>query len=322
MAIVHIGLSCYDQFFFVTETPAENVKTFTTKFMESGGGPAGNAAYVTGKWQAPTYILSTLKNDIYGNKLVEEYNEVGVNTDYVTINERQISPLSSVWVSAKTAARTIVTNKNNGEKVFTAEDYAKFDALATKLNASDETHIILIDGHEPEIAAYIIPRIKNKKVVLDADAIRDTVMNLLPLVDYCVSSEEFAEKLLGEQLEASNFAAALEKIESLCAPGNRPVITLGERGGIYLANHQMTSYPAYDVKAVDTTGAGDIFHGAFCYGIAAGWDLSKVVQVAALTSAIKIEQQGVRNAIPTLDTVLNTYENELIPLKKVKTVQG
>ncbi|MFC6277088.1 carbohydrate kinase family protein [Psittacicella hinzii] len=320
MAIVHIGLSCYDQFFFVEKTPAENVKTFTTAFMESGGGPAGNAAFVTGKWGAPTYILTTLRNDIYGEKLISEHQAVGVNTDHVVINERQVSPLSAVVVSAQTAARTIVTHKNNGAKTFTGADYAKLDELIDKLNASDEKHIILVDGHELEISEYFIPRVNNRYVVLDADAVKEPVMKLLPLVDFCVSSEEFAEGLIGEPLTSNNFALALEKIRSLCAEGNCPVVTLGERGGIYLSNNQMTAYPAYDVKAVDTTGAGDIFHGAFCYGVAAGWDLSKVVQISALTSAIKIQQQGVRNAIPELDAVLNAFENKLIPLKTIQAI--
>lgn len=321
MAIVHIGLSCYDQFFFIDQTPAENVKTFSTQFLESGGGPAGNAAYVTGKWKTPTYILTTLKDDIYGRKINQEHNEVGVNTDYVIMNDNQVSPLSAVWVSAETAARTIVTHKNNGNKVLTAEDYALLNELADKLNAQSETHIILLDGHELEISKYFIPRVHNKIVIIDADAVREPVLDLLHLVDYCVASEEFAQKLINENdLHPGNFARALEAMEKLCAPGNKPVITLGERGGIYLDDGLLHAYPAYDVRAVDTTGAGDIFHGAFCYGIAQGWELSKIVRVAALTSAIKIQEQGVRNAIPDIDFVLNAYEKKTIPVKALDTI--
>ncbi|RIY32348.1 hypothetical protein CKF54_05050 [Psittacicella hinzii] len=321
MAIVHIGLSCYDQFFFVERTPAENVKTFSTQFLESGGGPAGNAAYVTGKWKTPTYILTTLKDDIYGRKINQEHNDIGVDTSYVIMNDNQVSPLSAVWVSAETAARTIVTHKNNGDKVLNTEDYELLNQLADKLNAQDEQHIILLDGHELEISKYFIPRVKNKVVVIDADAVREPVIELLKHVDYCVASEEFAQKLINEDdLHIGNFARALEEMQRLCAPGNKPVITLGERGGVYLEDGLMHAYPAYDVRAVDTTGAGDIFHGAFCYGVAQGWDLTKIVRVAALTSAIKIQKQGVRNAIPEIEDVLDAYNRKLIPVKALDTI--
>jgi sugar/nucleoside kinase (ribokinase family) len=81
------------------------------------------------------------------------------------------------------------------------------------------------------------------------------------------------------------------------------VVTLGERGVLYLEKGEVRHLPAFPVRAVDTTGAGDIFHGAFAYGVLQGWALAEVVRFAAMTAALSVTRPGARASIPELAEV-------------------
>lgn len=306
MAILTIGLSCYDQFFFIPNFPQENRKVFSQALLESGGGPCGNASYLLGLWGVEVFHITTLKNDIYGKNILNELNNVNVNLDYSIVNENQITPLSSILINEKNASRTIITHKNNiTTKKISSEDKEKIDYLIASLNSRDETHIILIDGHEYELSQYIIPKIINKSVVMDAGNIRDSNLELAKYTNYLVASENFAQDLISEKklVSETHKLKALTEISKISAPNNIPIITLGENGVITLQNDELCHYPAYQCNPIDTTGAGDIFHGSFVYGLYKQWDLNKIIYFSSLVAAISIEKKGVRQILPTLDEI-------------------
>ena len=85
------------------------------------------------------------------------------------------------------------------------------------------------------------------------------------------------------------------------------VVTLGERGLIYDDAGTCRHLPAYAVRAVDTTGAGDVFHGAFAYGVLRAWPLELNLQVASLAAALSVQGRGGRRSIPTLDAVRKEF---------------
>lgn len=82
------------------------------------------------------------------------------------------------------------------------------------------------------------------------------------------------------------------------------MVTLGERGLIYEEEGNVKSLDSYKVKAVDTTGAGDIFHGAFAYGLLENYPLIENLKLASKTSAISVQTLGGRQSIPHKDEVL------------------
>ncbi|MFC6277089.1 carbohydrate kinase family protein [Psittacicella hinzii] len=356
MAIVCIGLTVGDLLFYTPQAPEKNHKSYAHKLLKSGGGPAGNAAYVTSKWQAPTYVLSTLGQDFLASDLIVEYQEIGIDTNYILQSPDFITPTASVVICGTNGSRTIVTYKNvTDERELTATDFAKLDELIAQLNAQEQEHIVLVDGHELILSEYVITRLQRKRVIMDAGSTKQALYKLLPLTNYAVCSEDFSLGVLGlktDKFPLASYRLALDMVASLAAPEATVVITLGEHGGIYrtpvtlsnavqsLTNNNIAhsdnltaennlvaqnglaaqdslatkenlnskeayygKFSAQKVEVVDTTGAGDIFHGAFAYGLEAGWDLQRCISVAATTSALKITQQGVRNAIPELAEV-------------------
>lgn len=315
--ILTVGLSCWDQFFLTHQVPKENNKGFAFDFMESGGGPTGNASWLLGKWGETIYHISTLRQDSTGDKILRELQDVGVNCSYCLIDDKQVSPLSSIFVNVDTATRTIVTHKNLAEKYISPDYYKKLDELIDKLNNCGERVVVLIDGHEQEITEYILPKLTNKVVVMDAGNYKDSLLALSKFVNYLVSSEAFIEGLLGlEHVTEAEFEKGLKAISEISAPENTPVVTLGDRGVAYLRDGKLSRLPSYQCTAVDTTGAGDIYHGAFVYGIAHGWNLEKIIQFSALTSAISIEKAGVRNSIPSLEQVIQAWDNKTFKLRE------
>ena len=82
------------------------------------------------------------------------------------------------------------------------------------------------------------------------------------------------------------------------------VVTLGERGLVYLDDEDLAEMPAFEVEVVDTTGAGDVFHGAFCYGLVQGFPLVRNLQFASAVAAIKCGQLGGRAGIPGRDEAI------------------
>lgn len=86
------------------------------------------------------------------------------------------------------------------------------------------------------------------------------------------------------------------------------VITLGERGLIYEENNQIKQLAAYNVNAIDTTGAGDIFHGAFAYGLVKGFTLLSNLKFSSMASAISVETIGGRKSIPNVEEVLENFQ--------------
>ena len=178
MAILSIGFACFDQFFFLNEWPQENTKNFCHDFIESGGGPAANAAWLLGVWGEEVYYIGHLQQDLYGQRIIDEFAEAGVDTSQVVFSDDMITPLASVLVNRLTGSRTIITRKMQTPPSLTYEQKLKLDDLAERLIASEEPVTILIDGHEAEISEYLIKKLPNARVVMDGGSLRASNIKL------------------------------------------------------------------------------------------------------------------------------------------------
>jgi len=308
MTILSVGFACYDQFFFTTAYPKENSKAFSYDFIESGGGPCANAAYLLGLWGENIYYLGHLNDDIYGKKIVSEFTEVGVNTQHIIFSDQMVTPLASIIVNNQNGSRTIVTRKLNLPPSLTSLDKERLDKFVSNLRKNERELTILIDGHEPELSEYIIQQFPQAKIVMDAGSLRESNLDLAKYTDYLVASENFALSYAGIEsfTNKKQLETVLKQIESITK--GKAFITLGEKGCAYLSRHKVKIIPGFVCQAVDTTGAGDIFHGAFIYGVSYGWDIEDTITFASLVAAISIERKGVRNAMPNLFEI-NKEEN-------------
>ena len=317
MSILTVGLSCFDQFFFVSDYPKENTKNVAIDYFECGGSPSSNAAYLLGLWGEKCSHISHVGNDLYAEKIISELDSVGVNTSLIIKANNFQTPLSNIIVNSSTGDRTIVLRKNL--------ILPKIDSF--KIPATLDCDVILIDGHEPELSKKIIDEYPNAKVVMDGGSVRESNIELAKYTDYMVVSENFALNYSNIEIfnTKEDLFNALIKLKAICR--GKVVITLGERGSAYLDYNVMlaniknkneikdiTKYnddlviiiPSYKTDIVDTTGAGDIYHGAFTYGVSKNWTLEKTIDFSSKTAAISVSKKGVRSSMPTIDIVENS----------------
>jgi sulfofructose kinase len=168
---------------------------------------------------------------------------------------------------------------------FLAADSVDFSSVAAK--------VILFDGHEPYLSPPLADSARQKGIitVLDAGSIHAGTMELAGMVDYLVCSERFGLDFTGEESEQK----ALEKLGTY-APN--VIITVGDRGLVWKSRDGSGRLPGYKVRAVDTTGAGDVFHGALaaCLAQKKGWLES--LKYASAAGALCCTKIGARLGIP------------------------
>jgi ribokinase len=160
--------------------------------------------------------------------------------------------------------------------------------------------ILLIDSLEPEAAAYAagIARENGIPVVIDAGTLREGVEGLLPLCDYIIASEVFADQIS----DNGSIEEALHIIHSYGSEAS--VITLGEGGCMAFTDGGLINVDGFKVNTVDTTGAGDVFHGAFLFAVLQGWELYRMCVFSNAVAALKCGKLGGRLGIPGIAETL------------------
>lgn len=276
--VLCIGHACYDLFFSVDKHPKSDEKIFAEDLLECGGGPAANAAIAISRLGYKSAFAGYLGNDLYGQKHCQEFVDQQVNTQLIARNNSP-TPLSTVLVKPD-GKRALINYKGSTQAL--QADAIDFSLIQAK--------VVLFDGHEPHISlAYIETAKPHIRTVLDAGSVHDGTLKLLDKVDYLVASEKFACQYAGD------VNTALTQLAKLSA---NVVITLGSKGLIWQQDKQMGSMPALAVNAVDTTGAGDAFHGAFAAAIAEGMNWTDCLAYASVAGSLCCTIMGARQGLP------------------------
>lgn len=281
-----VGAATYDLVYSVERHPLPDEKIRATSFTGCGGGPAANGAVTAARLGLKAAFVGYLGTDIFGNAHIEELQAAGVNTDFVVRGDYS-SALSVVMVKPD-GSRALVNYRK-------PESYLAADSIDI---SSVAARVILFDGHEPYISPPLARSARQQGMitVLDAGSIHRGTEELASLVDYLVCSERFGLDFAGETSEDR----ALEKLSSY-APN--VVITLGDRGLVWKNDDGAGRLEPFAVRAVDTTGAGDVFHGALaaCLAREMGWLAS--LRYASAAGALCCTKIGARLGIPTKQEV-------------------
>jgi len=301
--VLCIGHACVDMNVLVPFFPRENGKQEISHLQESGGGPAANAAYLLSAWGVPTAFAGLVGDDDRGKRVAEEFGQVGTDLSLLERRNRYETPFSIVMVNEQNGSRTIINRKH--ERSFLSAEWIDQASLSPR--------VILFDGHEPEASLRAIERFPYAKTVLDAGSLRKGTRLLAEKVDYLVSSERFALAVTGltdlrDEAAQDQCLASLRKI----APG-QIVVTMGERGLIFDHHGRTDRMPAYKVPVIDTTAAGDIFHGAFVYGLLNRMSIVDILKLASATAALSVSREGGRPSIPTREEVILFLERLSLP---------
>ena len=276
--VLCVGHASYDLVFSVPHHPQADEKIVADDLLGCGGGPAANAAVTVAKLGYRAGFCGYLGNDVYGDSHLHELRAHGVDTGLV-VRGTSPTPLSTVLVKPD-GKRALINYK--GQTRALPSGSIDFTDVKAK--------VLLFDGHEPLLSLSLLDSLKQPlPSVLDAGSVHEGTLALLDKVEYLVCSEKFARQYAGDENQALAKLAGLAPVV---------VITLGEHGLIWQRGQQRGSLDAPPIVAMDTTGAGDAFHGAFAAGLAAGLEWTALLQYASVAGAYCCTQMGARPGLP------------------------
>jgi sulfofructose kinase len=279
--VLCVGYACVDINFKAPHHPAADEKLRATGMHTCGGGPAANAAVAIARLGGSARFSGYLGEDAFGEAHLRELRQAGVLTDAVQRGPAA-TPVAAVTIKPD-GARAII-------------DYRAPAALAAADSTSLASHparVLLVDGHQPLLSLALVEEARALGIpsLLDAGSINDGTRLLYNQVDYLITSEKFARQYSGEDAPRSALAAL---------DGSAPFIavTWGAEGVYWQDSNGQHHSPALDIDAVDTTGAGDAFHGAFALGLAQGLSIRHNIRRATVTGGLTCLQAGARTALP------------------------
>lgn len=295
MKILCVGHAAYDITIPVSSFPKENTKNRVTERIECGGGPANNAAYLLGKWGMDTTFAGIVGNDDYGFKIKEELEAVGVNTSYLMMSNDGVTTSSFVVANKENGTRTILT-------------YRPSSFQMPNIEIIEEPDIILLDGQEFECSKKILEQYPKAITIIDAGRNVYEVVELCKMVDYVVCSKDFAEDVTSEKLDGSGqqYIKVMRLLQDKFH--TNVIVTLESSGCLYEYQNQIKIMPSISVQAIDTTGAGDIFHGAFTYAIANHYSLEDCLRIGNIAGALSVTKLGSKNSMPEKEEMKQYYD--------------
>jgi sulfofructose kinase len=255
-----------------------------------GGGPAASAAVCAARLGMSSAFIGTVGDDAEGKSLLQEFELEKVRCHNVVMRNNQKTPLSYCWIEKNSGKRSIAWSKGGLDELKAGE---------IDQNLVANAKILHLDGHQgpAALAAAKIAKKHGVLLSLDAGSLRPALLELLPLLDIFIASEEFARAYSGQ----NDLREALRKMAAIGAE----VIgcTMGAEGCMLYKDGEFLHCPAFALEVVDTTGCGDVFHGIFCHGLARGWPIEKTIQWASAGAAIKAGRVGGWMAVPTVEEI-------------------
>ncbi len=282
MDILGMDYPCMDMNLLCDRMPAEGELVEMRRLSLQGGGKVPNALIAAARLGSRCGIIGVTGNDRYGRACKEDLRAHGVDTAFLRCEAGHTALCVSIVAA--------------GEK-----HYIEHPPTHPRLRESDVDEAYLAQAkclllYQLDEAALLAARLARKHgvmVAIDADEYDPRVMTYLQQIDVLIASEYFYRALYADGSDADN-------LRRLSDTGPRTVVvTLGERGSIGVENGAFFQADAYRVSSVvDTTGAGDVFHGAFCHYLCGGLSAKEAAQRAGAVSAIKCTVFGGRAGIP------------------------
>lgn len=297
MKILCLGQSAYDITIPVDSYPIENRKYKVHDVYECGGGSSNNSAYLLAKWNNEVYLASTIGCDDYGKNIKNELHMVGVNTDFFEEKNNVKTTVSYIINNKNTGTRTIITNRSSDMK------FSKDHIIEIKPD------IILVDGNDYEMSLKVLNDNPKAIKIIDAGNMKDGIVELAKLCDYVVASNDFAREYSGLNFDYSDINKIYEVYDKVAKDFNGIlVITLEHLGSLVKINNEFKLVPSIKVESIDSTGAGDIYHGAFTHFIANGYNLLDTMKYSNIAGALSVQKIGSKNSMPNLEDVINYHE--------------
>jgi sulfofructose kinase len=285
--VVGVGLNATDTLLLLPKFPAYAGKVPFTEEILSPGGQVASAMVACAKLGLRTKYIGTVGDDERGRIQLESLQGQGIDLTHVQLRKNCPNQSAYILIDHTTGERTVLWRRLDCLRIDPEEITPEQIACARLLH---------IDGHDTAAVgrAASIARANGIPVTVDVDTIYPGFDKVLPNVDYLICSSEFPAGWTGEQ----DHFKALEIIQNQYGM-KVAAMTLGADGALARIDGKYIYSPACVVNTVDTTGAGDVFHGAFCYAVLKGWGMRESLDFSNAMAALNCTAIGARGGITT-----------------------
>jgi len=287
--VIGIGLNATDTVLTVPHFPAYGGKVPFHREFYSVGGQVASAIVTCARLGLRAKYIGTVGDDERGRLQLESLQTSGVNIDHVQQRRNCANQSAYIVIDESTGERTVFWSRPDCLKLLPEE---------IKPEQIECARLLHIDGHDTAAMqrAAEIARRAGIPVTVDVDTLYAGFDHVLPYVDYLIASSEFPARWTGDEDPFGALSAIQKRFGMKVA-----AMTLGAHGALALCEGRFVYSPAFVVNCVDTTGAGDVFHGAFCYAVLQQMPIAEALGFANAMAALNCTAMGARGGIATLD---------------------
>jgi sulfofructose kinase len=288
------GVNAVDHLIVVPEFPLADSTTQFTKHSQAAGGQTASAIVALQRLGMRTAYAGRFGSDGEGSFGLQSLKDEGIDVAFAEVVAGSRTQVGYIIIEAKRGERTVIWDRDE-RLAYTVDD--------VPVEFAGKARVIHLDSHDPPACARIAKaaRAAGTIVSADIDNVYDGLPELLPLIDVLISSKEFPRLLTG--IENPHDALIDIKARYGCALVG---MTKGGRGATVLCAGEFLEVPAFQVPGgcVDTTGAGDAFHGGFLYGLLQGEDIETTLKIGCAVAALGCRALGARTGLPTRDELI------------------
>jgi sulfofructose kinase len=288
--VVGVGINALDTIIRLPRFPTSDSKVEILSAEALPGGQVASAIVACRRWGLRARYVGKIGDDAAGARQIGEMKLEGVDSRWIIARGRR-SQFSYILVDESCGERTVLWNRD-----------PRIALRPTDLKREwiRGAQALIVDGHDTQAAAQAArwAREDGIPVVGDFDNRYAGVEALLEYVDYPITSKDFPERITGEAdlLKSLPMIHAKFKCRFTAA-------TLGSSGVLAWDGHHFLNFPAFRVNPADTTGAGDVFHGAFAYGLVRGWPVEEILEFSCAAAALNCGAPGARGGIASLKKI-------------------
>jgi ribokinase len=257
------------------------------------GGKGANQACAVGRLGGRVTMIGQTGADVFGTRLSGALRAAGVDTSGIGTADR---PTGSASIYVQPDGENTIVISPGANAALTPE------VARERLRAAAPYELLLAQLESPMasiVAAFEEAKRAGAVTILDPAPVRPLPAELIPLIDFLTPNQSEAAALLHASWTIGNFEDARAAAESLLGAGYRAVVLkLGELGCYIASSETRAAVKGFKVRAVDTTGAGDTFNGAFAVALAEGASLEEAGRFANAAAAISVTRPGAQNSVP------------------------
>jgi len=303
--VVGIDMPCMDLNLTLDQFPRRGHGAGVRELSWQGGNKVASGMVACARLGGRCAMMGCVGGDIFGMAIMRDFARHGIDASAMQVRASDTTSLAVVLSDAETMQRTIVFKSG------TVSRYTLDELDPGKLRSAE--YLFVSHGGGVLEQAVDIARAAGVKIFIDADGYSEEIDAMIPKIDVFVGSEFYYETAFGN--DNSQFE---ENCRAVMARGPSIVVfTMGEKGCVGVGPEGFFQLPAFPVKAIDTVGAGDVYHGAFLAGLLRGYGAEETARFASAVAAIKCTRIGGRAGIPDFETVQRFLRDGTIDYEEI-----